>query len=61
MWMEAFIQSSQIARNVAARPQERSSEAFKTFLNQLGDHWYPVLLDVFEVASMLSFLAVPRF
>jgi hypothetical protein len=32
-------------------PQERSSEAFKTFLNQLGDHWYPVLLDVFEAAK----------
>jgi hypothetical protein len=32
-------------------PQGASSSAFKTFLNQLGDHWYPVELKVFEVAE----------
>jgi len=32
-------------------PQGASSDAFKTFLNRLGDHWYPVELKVFEVAE----------
>jgi len=30
-------------------PQGRSSEAFRTFLNQLGAHWYPVEANLFAI------------
>jgi hypothetical protein len=35
-------------------PQGRSSEAFRTFLNQLGAHWYPVEANVFTVLERES-------
>jgi hypothetical protein len=35
-------------------PQGRSSDAFRTFLNQLGAHWYPVESNVFTVVERES-------
>jgi hypothetical protein len=35
-------------------PQGRSSDAFRTFLNQLGAHWYPVESNVFTVLERES-------
>lgn len=35
-------------------PQGASSDAFKTFLNELGPHWYPVEVKVFEVTGRES-------
>jgi hypothetical protein len=33
----------------ALGPQDESSDAFKSFLNQLGPHWYPIAGNVFNV------------
>jgi hypothetical protein len=38
----------------ALGPQGRSSDAFRTFLNQLGAHWYPVESNVFKVLERES-------
>jgi hypothetical protein len=33
----------------ALGPQEKSSDAFKAFLNRVGPHWYPMTANVFQV------------
>src|SRR5581483_6746819 len=33
----------------ALGPQEESSEAFKSFLNRIGPHWYPISGNIFTV------------